>query len=123
MGSKILRQAVRAAFQGGSVAVLTIAALPLHAQETAAHAAEAGAAADVVIITGSAGTGKKTKAKASYSITTINEDALRMQAPTSVTEAMKSVPGSKVVNRRHITTLARCKTSSASCRFATNDIT
>jgi outer membrane receptor protein involved in Fe transport len=95
MGSDIIRQAVRAAFQGGSVALLTIAALPLHAQEAAtpALAAEAGAPLDVVIVTGSAGTGKRTKAKASYSITTLNEDALRMQAPTSVTEAMKSVPG------------------------------
>lgn len=95
MGSNIIRQALRAAFQGGSVALLTIAALPLHAQEatTPALAAEAGAPLDVVIVTGSAGTGKRTKAKASYSITTLNEDALRMQAPTSVTEAMKSVPG------------------------------
>ena len=95
MGSKILKQAVRAAFQGGGVAVLTFAALPLHAQQApaVAPAADAGAVADVVIVTGSSGTGKRTKAKASYSITTINEEALRMQAPTSVTEAMKSVPG------------------------------
>ncbi len=35
----------------------------------------------------------RTKAETSYSITTIDEDRLRMQAPTSVTEAMKSVPG------------------------------
>lgn len=93
MGSKILKQAVRAAFQGGGLAVLTLAALPLHAQEAPAPAADAGAMADVVIVTGSSGTGKRTKSKASYSITTINEEALRMQAPTSVTEAMKSVPG------------------------------
>lgn len=96
MGSNIIKQAVRAAFQGGGAALLTIAALPLHAQEasaTPALAAEVGAPLDVVIVTGSAGTGKRTKAKASYSITTLNEQALRMQAPTSVTEAMKSVPG------------------------------
>ena len=96
MGSNIIKQAVRAAFQRGGVALLTIATLPLHAQEAptaAAVAAETGAPLDVVIVTGSAGTGKRTKAKASYSITTLNEDALRMQAPTSVTEAMKSVPG------------------------------
>ena len=95
MGSNLIKHAVRAAFQGGGVALLTMAALPLHAQEatTPALAAEAGAPIDVVIVTGSAGTGKRTKARASYSITTLNEEALRMQAPTSVTEAMKSVPG------------------------------
>jgi outer membrane receptor protein involved in Fe transport len=96
MGSNIIKQAVRAAFQGGGAALLTIAALPAHAQEasaTPAPAADVGTPLDVVIVTGSAGTGKRTKAKASYSITTLNEEALRMQAPTSVTEAMKSVPG------------------------------
>jgi outer membrane receptor protein involved in Fe transport len=93
VGSQILKQAVRAAFQGGGAAVLTIAVLPLHAQEAPAVAPSDPAVADVVIVTGSSGTGKRTKAKASYSITSINEEALRMQAPTSVTEAMKSVPG------------------------------
>ncbi|HEY5799504.1 MAG TPA: TonB-dependent receptor, partial [Burkholderiaceae bacterium] len=48
---------------------------------------------ETVIVTGRAGTGVRTKVKASFSVTTISEDALRMQAPTSVTEAMKSVPG------------------------------
>lgn len=98
VGSNIIKQAVRAAFQGGSVVVLTIAALPLHAQEAQVNSAAPSANADagpsdVVIVTGSSGSGKHTKSKASYSITTINEEALRMQAPTSVTEAMKSVPG------------------------------
>ncbi|MDV6330700.1 TonB-dependent receptor [Asticcacaulis sp. 201] len=46
-----------------------------------------------VIVTGRAGTGKRTKAETSYSVTNINEEALRLQAPTSVTEALKSVPG------------------------------
>ena len=91
-----IARAVRAAFQGGTAALLTLAALPLHARQAAPDAAPAAtpaAPADVVIVTGSAGTGKRTKVKASYSVTTINEDTLRMQAPTSVTEALKSVPG------------------------------
>ena len=48
---------------------------------------------DTVVVTGRAGSGLRTKINTSYSITTIDEEALRMQAPTSVTEAMKSVPG------------------------------
>jgi outer membrane receptor protein involved in Fe transport len=86
-----------------SAALLTMAALPLHAQEAAEAApAPIGAAAnaaasgdalpgDVVVVTGTPN--KRSKTKASYSITTINEENLRLQAPTSVTEAMKSVPG------------------------------
>jgi hypothetical protein len=109
VGSNIIRQAVRAAFQGGSVALLTIAALPLHAQEatTPALAAEAGAPLDVVIVTGSAGTGKRTKAKASYSITTLRAggerammgDSLRAPAGASVKFALRVVraEGAQVV--------------------------
>jgi len=82
-----------------SAALLTMAALPLHAQEAAEPAAPAEASAavgdalpgDVVVVTGTAN--KRSKTKASYSITTISEETLRLQAPTSVTEAMKSVPG------------------------------
>ncbi|WP_341724913.1 TonB-dependent receptor [Pseudoxanthomonas putridarboris] len=48
---------------------------------------------DTVIVTGRAGSGIRTKAETSYSVTNIEEETLRMQAPTSVTEAMKSVPG------------------------------
>jgi outer membrane receptor protein involved in Fe transport len=50
-------------------------------------------AGDVVVVTGSVGQGKHTKTQTSYSITTIGEEQLRLQAPTSVTEAVKSVPG------------------------------
>jgi outer membrane receptor protein involved in Fe transport len=91
----IIARSIRATFQGGAAALLTIAALPLHAQQGPADSGATADAvpADVVIVTGGAGTGKRTKAKASFSITTIGEDALRMQAPTSVTEAMKSVSG------------------------------
>ena len=48
---------------------------------------------DSVVVTARSGVATRTKAETSYSITTIDEDRLRMQAPTSVTEAMKSVPG------------------------------
>jgi outer membrane receptor protein involved in Fe transport len=90
--STIIARAVRTAYRGGSAALITMAALPLHAQQApAAPDAAAAAPGDVVVVTGTAG--KHTKVKASYSITTINEETLRMQAPTSVTEAMKSVPG------------------------------
>ncbi|MGO4381726.1 TonB-dependent receptor [Pseudoduganella sp. RAF19] len=99
MANPMLARAIRAAFTGGSAALLTMAALPLHAQESADAAAPAAEASvtpdapsgDVVVVTGTPN--KRTKVKASYSITTINEEALRLQAPTSVTEAMKSVPG------------------------------
>jgi outer membrane receptor protein involved in Fe transport len=87
--SSILARAIRAAYAGGAV-LATFTALPLHAQEAPA-AADAATSSDVVVVTGAAG--KRTKLKASYSITTIDEERLRMQAPTSVTEAVKSVPG------------------------------
>ncbi|GGY24561.1 TonB-dependent receptor [Pseudoduganella albidiflava] len=90
MNSPIIRHAVRAA-------MLALASAPLLAQENVqpppATEQAADAPHDVVIVTGRAGAGTRTKSKASYSITTIDEDALRMQAPTSVTEALKSVPG------------------------------
>lgn len=48
---------------------------------------------DQVVVTGRAGVDTRSKQETSYSITTIDEDRLRMQAPTSVTESLKSVPG------------------------------
>ena len=48
---------------------------------------------DEVIVTGRSGIEQRTKASTSYSVTNIDEQRLRMQAPTSVTEALKSVPG------------------------------
>ena len=47
----------------------------------------------MIVVTGRAGAGKRTKAETSYSITNISEEKLRLQAPTSVTGALKSVPG------------------------------
>ncbi len=48
---------------------------------------------DTVVVTARAGTGVRSKAETSYSLTSIDEERLRMQAPTSVTESLKSVPG------------------------------
>ncbi len=63
-----------------------------HDQQPDAQPAQGGEASDI-IVTGRAGTGQRTKAEMSYSVTRIDEEALRLQAPTSVTEALKSVPG------------------------------
>ena len=46
-----------------------------------------------VIVTGRAGALNRTKLQTSYSVTTIGYNALSLQAPTSVTDALKSVPG------------------------------
>ncbi|WP_255586778.1 TonB-dependent receptor [Hephaestia mangrovi] len=66
-------------------------------QSQAGNAAEAqpaqGGHYDDIVVTGRAGTGQRTKAETSYSVTNIGEEQLRLQAPTSVTEALKSVPG------------------------------
>jgi outer membrane receptor protein involved in Fe transport len=63
------------------------------AQSAAASPASEAKQLDTVIVTGRSGTKERSKAETSYSITSIDEDRLRLQAPTSVTEAMKSVPG------------------------------
>ena len=46
-----------------------------------------------VIVTGRAGALNRTKLQTSYSVTSIGYNALSLQGPTSVTEALKSVPG------------------------------
>jgi outer membrane receptor protein involved in Fe transport len=80
------------------LAILCASAAPAWAEDKppqtdpAAPATQGGSANDIVV-TGRAGTSDRTKAQMSYSVTRINEEALRLQAPTSVTEALKSVPG------------------------------
>ena len=72
----------------------TAPAMAQEAQEATGTGADTEAdSGDVIIVTGRAGTGERTKAETSYSITNISEERLRLQAPTSVTEALKSVPG------------------------------
>ncbi len=85
-------------FNTKSVLLATVAAVALgHAGAAFAQEATTAQAATSdnaeVIVTGRAGTGKRLKSETSYSITNIGEEALRLQAPTSVTEALKSVPG------------------------------
>lgn len=79
------------------LALLFAGAAPAWAQDTQTPApgsqAEKGDDAESIIVTGRAGTGERTKAQMSYSVTRIDEEPLRLQAPTSVTEALKSVPG------------------------------
>ena len=44
---------------------------------------------ETLIVTGRAGTGIRTKINTSYSITTIDEESLRMQAPTSASQMVQ----------------------------------
>ncbi len=46
-----------------------------------------------IVVTGRAGAGDRTKLDTSYAITMIDNAQLRSRAPSSVTEALKSVPG------------------------------
>src|SRR5688572_14860550 len=86
------RRAIRHAL---TLAVATALATPAHAQPAQAPADSGRDATelDAVIVTGRSGIAERSKAETSYSVTRIDEERLRMQAPTSVTEAMKSVPG------------------------------
>lgn len=100
-----ISRAIRSALFGSSLALL--AAPSLAASTDAGQQASADTAPDAqakpdqkhavdldkIVVTARSGVDTRTKAETSYSITTIDEDRLRMQAPTSVTEAMKSVPG------------------------------
>jgi outer membrane receptor protein involved in Fe transport len=46
-----------------------------------------------LVVTGRAGTEAQRKVEASYAITTVSEEKLRLQAPMSVAEVLKNVPG------------------------------
>jgi catecholate siderophore receptor len=84
-----LRQAIRAQL---APVVLT---LPLFAIGTA-HAQDSGGPAndiETVVVTGRAGVEEIRKVEVSYAITTIGGDALRMDAPLGVADALSSVPG------------------------------
>ena len=79
------------------LAILCSGVAPAWADEAPPQAAEdqvaQGGKPEDIIVTGRVGTAQRAKAEMSYSVTRINEEALRLQAPTSVTEALKSVPG------------------------------
>ena len=90
VGFSAAAQAQQAASAGGAAAGEASAASASASQDgTKSSAVDL----DKVVVTGRSGTRQRSKAETSYSITAIEEDRLRMQAPTSVTEAMKSVPG------------------------------
>jgi outer membrane receptor protein involved in Fe transport len=63
------------------------------AHAAAPQAADSSQELSEVVVTGRAGVDQRTREETSYSLTTISEEKLRMQAPTSVTESLKSVPG------------------------------
>jgi outer membrane receptor protein involved in Fe transport len=62
-----------------------------YAQTATAEDTTAASTLDAVVVTGTAS--KKTKAQVSYSISTLDENTLRLNGATSVTETLKSVPG------------------------------
>src|SRR5688572_5330567 len=79
-----------------TLAVVAALSAPVRAQTATVASADVAREAtelDAVIVTGRSGIAERSKAETSYSVTRIDEERLRMQAPTSVTEAMKSVPG------------------------------
>ncbi len=86
-----------------SLAAITCAiASPLYAQQTGAAAegdevepsdAARGADFDTIIVTGRAGSTDLRKAEASYAVTTLSDDTLRLTNPISAAETFKQVPG------------------------------
>lgn len=76
-----------ALFAAAAVSALAFA-LPALAAE-----AEDASTVEELIVTGRAGAEAQKKVEASYAITAIGEEKLRMQAPVSVAEVLKNVPG------------------------------
>ena len=64
-----------------------LAAMPAHAADAAASDA-----VEELIVTARAGAEQR-KVEASYAITTVSEEKLRLQSPVSTAEALKNVPG------------------------------
>lgn len=88
-----INQSVRIYSKMAFLAFIGLNAMIVHAQTAVTNESTKAdpSALDAVVVTGTAD--KKTKAQTSYSITTINQDAIRLQGATSVTESLKSVPG------------------------------
>jgi len=75
---------------GGVAAVaISTGASPSHA----ASADRADSQVDELIVTGRAGSLDRRRVEASYAITTLDEAALRLQAPMSTAEVFKAIPG------------------------------
>jgi catecholate siderophore receptor len=76
-------------------ALLSAVAVSVLAFAASAHAADADDASTVeeLVVTGRAGSEGQKKIEASYAITVVNEEKIRMQSPPSVAEVLKNVPG------------------------------
>lgn len=72
-----------------SLAVLTSVAIPVWAAETA----EPSSTVEALIVTARAGATPLTKSKASYAISVVGDQELRLVNPTSTAEVFKMVPG------------------------------
>ncbi len=71
----------------GTVGCAIFASAPALAQEGPAPSAE------TIIVTGRAGASDLTRAEASYAISTVSSEQLSLEAPISVADVFKSVPG------------------------------
>jgi outer membrane receptor protein involved in Fe transport len=78
----MLKSVLMAACAAGALSL----ALPAHAQEASTDVEE-------LVVTGRAGGEAQRKVEASYAITTVSEEKLRLQSPPSVAEVLKNVPG------------------------------
>jgi outer membrane receptor protein involved in Fe transport len=77
---------MKIALFAAAAACALAAAHPSFAQDGAAEV-------DELVVTGRAGTEGQRKVEASYAITTVSEEKLRLQSPLSVAEVLKNVPG------------------------------
>jgi outer membrane receptor protein involved in Fe transport len=74
-------------------AAAAAAALSCALPALAADAGDSSSTVQELVVTGRAGTAAQKKVEASYAITAINDAKLQMQAPISVAEVLKNVPG------------------------------
>ncbi len=80
--------------RAGLFALLATCSTTALAQTSSESAAPEAEAQDTeIVVTGRAGAGERTRVETSYALTSIDNDALRSRAASSVTETLKSVPG------------------------------
>lgn len=84
-------------FAASALGIAASLAAPAYAQEGVADEAESTGARsggfDEIVVTGRAGGGDLRKAEASFAITTLNDETLRLTNPVSTAETFKLVPG------------------------------
>lgn len=76
-----------------ALAQATIPERPTEATEELDEPSTEDQQGDTIIVTGRVGSGDLRKSEASYAITTLSDDRLRLEAPLSVADIFKSVPG------------------------------